>query len=85
MHEVRLDAWHGSAWPVRYISCVSFSHRGNSLGPNRSRGGISRTTRYTRGLVIRGIFFPPSQLYYNDGLPNMVPYPSYSATSEKSR
>ena len=43
-------------------SRVSFSHRGNSSGPNRSRGGISRTTRYTRGLVIRGIFFPPSLL-----------------------
>ena len=28
--------------------------------PNRSRGSISRTTRYTWGRVIRGIFFPHS-------------------------
>ena len=41
------------------LSCVSSSHRSRSAGPNRSRGSISRTTRYTRGLVIRGIFFPP--------------------------
>ena len=27
------------------LSCVSSSHRSNSVGPNRSRGGISRTTR----------------------------------------
>ena len=26
-----------------------------------------------------------ADLYYNDGLPNMVSDPSYSATSEKSR
>ena len=43
-------------------SCVSFSHRSNSSGPNRSLGSISRTTRYTCGLVIRGIFSPPSLL-----------------------
>ena len=41
------------------LSCVSSSHRNNSAGPNRSRGSISRTTRYTCGRVIRGIFFPP--------------------------
>ena len=29
------------------LSCVSFSHRSSSSGPNRSRGSISRTTRYT--------------------------------------
>ena len=29
-------------------------------GPYRSRGSISRTTRYTCGRVIRGIFFPHS-------------------------
>ena len=40
-------------------SCVSSSHRSSSFGPNRSRGSISRTTRYTWGRVIRGIFFPP--------------------------
>ena len=27
------------------LSCVSSSHRSNSVGPNRSRGSISRTTR----------------------------------------
>ena len=41
-------------------SCVSSSHRSNSASPNRSRGSISRTTRYTCGLVIRGIISPPS-------------------------
>ena len=40
-------------------SCVSSSHSSNSSGPNRSRGSISRTTRYTWGRVIRGIFSPP--------------------------
>jgi len=29
------------------LSCVFFSHRSNSAGPNRSLGSISRTTRYT--------------------------------------
>ena len=32
------------------LSCVSSSHRSNSAGPNRSRGSISRTTRYTCSL-----------------------------------
>ena len=27
------------------LSCISSSHRSNSVGPNRSRGSISRTTR----------------------------------------
>ena len=27
------------------LSCVSSSHRSNLVGPNRSRGSISRTTR----------------------------------------
>ena len=40
------------------LSCVSSSHRSNSAGPNHSRGSIPRTTRYTCGLVIRGIFPP---------------------------
>ena len=40
-------------------SCVSSSHCSSSAGPNCSRGSISRTTRYTWGRVIRGIFFPP--------------------------
>ena len=30
-----------------FLSCVCFSHSSNSSGPNRSRGSISRTTRYT--------------------------------------
>ena len=40
MHEGRLGAWHGSAWPVRgeVLSCVSSIHRSSSAGPNRSRG-----------------------------------------------
>ena len=38
---------------------VSSSHSGSSRGPDRSRGSISRTTRYTCGRVIRGIFSPP--------------------------
>ena len=38
---------------------TSSSQRNNSSGPNRSRGSISRTTRYTCGRVIRGIFFSP--------------------------
>ena len=43
-------------------SCVSFSHRSGSKGPNRSRGSISRITRYTCGRALRGIIFPPSLL-----------------------
>ena len=39
-------------------SCVFSSHRNNSAGPNCSRGSISRTTRYTWGRVIWGIFSP---------------------------
>ena len=35
------------------------SHSSSSSGPNRVLGRSSRTTRYTWGLVIRGIFFPP--------------------------
>ena len=34
------------------LCCVFSSHRSNSAGPNRSRGSISRTTRYTWGRVI---------------------------------
>ena len=49
--------WERRARSLR--SCVSSSHSSNSSGPNRSRGSISRTTRYTWGRVIRGIFFPP--------------------------
>ena len=58
-HEGRLDAWHGSVLARSLHSCVSSSHRSSSAGPNRSRGSISRTTRYTCGRVIRGIFSPP--------------------------
>ena len=43
-----------------FRSCDSSSHSSKSQGPNRSRGSISRTTRYTCGRVIRGIFFPQS-------------------------
>ena len=56
----RRFAWERLAPSLR--SCVSSSHRSSSKGPNRSRGSISRTTRYTCGRVIRGIFFPPSLL-----------------------
>ena len=35
-------------------------HAGLIISLNRSRGSISRTTRYTWGRVIRGIFFPQS-------------------------
>ena len=49
------------------LSCVSSSHRSNSVGPNRSRGSIPRTTRYTWGLVIRGIFPPPKPAAYSAG------------------
>ena len=41
--------------------CVSSIHPSNSSGPNRSQGGISRTTRQTCGLGIRDIF-PPNLL-----------------------
>ena len=41
------------------FNCVVSSHRSSSAGPNRSLGSISRTTRYTWGRVIRGIFSPP--------------------------
>ena len=37
-------AWERLARPS-LLSCVSSSHRSNSVGPNRSRGSISRTTR----------------------------------------
>ncbi len=37
---------------------TSASHPSSSSGPNRSLGTSSRTTRYTWGRVIRGIFFP---------------------------
>ena len=48
---------------ARSLRCFdSLSHSSNASGPNRSRGSISRTTRYTCGLVIRGIFFPPRLL-----------------------
>ena len=41
---------------------VYLSHRSSSAGPNRSRSSISRTTRYTCGRLIRGIFFLPGLL-----------------------
>ena len=50
-------SWERRARSLR--SCVSSSYSSNSSGPNCSRGSISRTTRHTCGLVIRGIFFPP--------------------------
>ena len=53
-------AWERLARSLR--SCVPSSQLSNSPGPNRSRGSISRTTRYTWGRVIWGIFFPPSLL-----------------------
>ena len=38
--------WRETDWLARSLhSCVCFSHRSSSAGPNRSRGSISRTTR----------------------------------------
>ena len=62
MHEGRRGAWHGRASARSLLSCVSSVHRSSSSGPNRSRGSIFRTTRYTCGLVIRGISSPSSLL-----------------------
>ena len=56
------DAWHGSAWPVRYYPGVSSSHRSNSAGPNRSLGSNSRTTRVDLRPRDPGHLFPPSLL-----------------------
>ena len=54
---VRPFSWE--CW-ARSLRCwTSASHSSNSCGPNRSRGSSSRSTRYTWGRVIWGIFFPP--------------------------
>ena len=45
--ERRRGAGRESGWPRSLLSWVSFSHRSNSAGPNRSLGSISLTTRYT--------------------------------------
>ena len=49
------------AWERRarlFRLCSASGSRSGSSGPNRCRGSISRTTRYTSGRVIRGIFPP---------------------------
>ncbi len=58
---VARPAAHRFSWEVlarSLRSWTSSSHRSKSAGPNRSRGNSSRTTRYTWGRVIQGIFFP---------------------------
>ena len=46
--------WERPARSLR--NCSASSKLSSALAPNRSRDSISRTTRYTYGLVIRGIF-----------------------------
>ena len=55
IHERRRGAWHGSALPVRYLP--AYPRATAAAHPNRSWGSVSRTTRQTCGLVVRGI--PP--------------------------
>ncbi len=64
----------GATFPVgatgRSLRCwLPSRHSGNSYGPNRSRGSVSRTTRYTCLLVIQGIS-PPNAAASPAGTPH---------------
>ncbi len=58
MRAKRTGAWRGSDWPARCYTASALATAADGRAQTAPRGSISRTTRQTCGLVIRGIFFP---------------------------